>query len=420
MRFSVFMKKKKETIEDNNQVEEVKEIKDDTLVMENSAIAENSNLSEFDHKKLDKDMKYHGPLSYRHLRLIGWLMLALSFVSMILGAVYTLKVALAGDPEAVSDTYSKLATIFSFLSALPLPLFLIANFAIILQSKNNYKKLLIGYGKLVLIIYLAFVAIYYHYIIVLLMRLGDMNFVEAREVSIELFTDLGKQGGLVVNVFVDLFCCALIMFFIDYTPKTRFQGKKIIIFRLLALLPILYEVMSAVFMGLLGMNKAIADFKFSLPPELLPLLGKKPIGMIISFVLICLFIKIREKIYIKRGGTKEGYELYLKTNRDSFNLSLFMAIIFLVVAIVDIIIFAAPAINCLLGPHPEEAETLMDVMQSFTLGKSACLLLVIPFVLLFSYSKQHKNPKLDKLLPIIGIGLVAFALIESIFFAIIL
>ena len=29
--------------------------------------------------------------------------------------------------------------------------------------------------------------------------------------------------------------------------------------------------------------------------------------------------------------------------------------------------------------------------------KIVCLLLVIPFVLLFSYSRTHKNPKLDKL-----------------------
>ena len=33
-----------------------------------------------------------------------------------------------------------------------------------------------------------------------------------------------------------------------------------------------------------------------------------------------------------------------------------------------------------------------------------------------SYSKQHENNKLDKMLPIIGVGLVVFSIIETLFF----
>ena len=55
-------------------------------------------------------------------------------------------------------------------------------------------------------------------------------------------------------------------------------------------------------------------------------------------------------------------------------------------------------------------------MKSFALGKSFCLILVVPFILLFSCSKQHENQKLDKMLPIIGAGLVAFSIIETLFF----
>lgn len=373
--------------------------------------------SEFDHKMIDKDIKYRGPLSYRGLRLIGWIAMAAMFVSMMLGLVLKLKGAMGGVDDAQVEGLSTASSILSYFSALPLPLFLIANFAVILQSRNNYKKLILSYLRILLIVYVVFIAVYYHYIVVLLMKLDESSFMEARNLSVDIFTALGKQNGLVVNVFVDLFCCVLIMFFIDYTPKNHFQGKKLILFRLLALLPFLYEIGSAVLMGLLGMNAIFPDFTFSLPPELLPLIGKKPIGMIVGFVLICLFIKIREKRYIKKGGTPEGYNAYLKTNRDSFRFSLFMAVMFLIIAIVDFsIVFIPPLIALANNLDQQYAYTLIDVLKGFTLGKSFCLILVVPFVLLFSYSKQHENQKLDKMLPIIGVGLVVFAVIETLFF----
>ena len=374
-------------------------------------------LSDFDHKMIDKDMKYRGPLSYRGLRLIGWIAMAVMFVSMMLNATLKIKGMLGGENADPSATISTLATVLSYFSALPLPLFLIANFAVILQSRNNYKKLITSYLKILAIVYVAFMVVYYHYVVILLMRVDECSFAEARTLSVDIFTALGKQNGLVVNVFVDLFCCVLIMFFLDYTPKNHFQGKKIILFRLLALLPFLYEVVSAVLMGLLGMNSIFSDFRFSLPPEILPLIGKKPIGMIFGFVLICIYIKIREKLYLKKGGTPEGYTEYVKTNRNSFRFSLFMAITFGIIAIVDFLIVLIPALVVAeTNPDPDFAYTLIDVMKNFTLGKSFCLILVVPFILLFSYSKQHENQKLDKMLPIIGVGLVVFSIIETLFF----
>ena len=376
-----------------------------------------NSFSPHDHKMIDKDIKYRGPLSYRGFRLIGWIAMAIMFISIMLGLVLKLKGIGGGGQEADLSGLSTASEIMSYFSSLPLPLFLIANFAVILQARKDYKKLIFSYLKILLIVYVVFLAAYYHYVILLLMRLDGSSFLEARTLSVEIFTAIGKQNGLVVNVFVDLFCCVLIMFFIDYTPKNHFQGKKIILFRLLALLPLLYEIGSAVLMGLLGMNSIYADFKFGLPPEILPLIGKKPIGMIFGFVLICIYTKVREKIYLKKGGTKEGYAVYTTTNRDSFRFSLFMAITFAVIAIVDLtIVFVPSFIASENNPDPNYFLTIIDVLKSFTLGKSFCLIFVVPFILLFSYSKQHENQKLDKLLPIIGVGLVVFAIIETLFF----
>ena len=401
--------------EDDSPIEVAEEAPNPEAVVATKEVV----LTAYDHKNIDKDIKFRGPLSYRYFRLIGWMCMSIMFISMILGFVMKLRGIIGAVTPEQTAAFTLASEIMSYFSALPLPLFLIANFAVILQQKNNYKKLIKSYGLILLAIYVGFIVVYYHYIVVFIMRINEASFIEAREASIELFAELGQQNGLVVNVFVDLFMCVLIMFFIDYSPKKYFQGKKIILFRLFALLPILYEFGSALLLGLMGMNGAFIDFTFSLPPEILPLIGKKPIGMIIAFVLICIYLKVREKKYLKKGGTKEGYELYLKTNRNSFKVAQTMSIIFLVIAVIDFLAMIIPTVVVYLnsGENEQVVYKMMDTLSFFTIGKSVCLLLVVPFTLLFSYSKTHKNQKIDKFVPFIGIGLIVFAIVETLFFA---
>lgn len=407
------MRKKKEQLKEKVQEVEIS-------ATNQEAVISKENFSEYDHKRIDHDIKYRGPLSYRYLRMIGWIALAVMFISMSLSLAFSIKTLNGTIDPTKMMVLEKVTNILSYISALPLPLFLIANFAVILQQRGNYRKLLKQYGKLVLIIYVGFIIVYYHYIVIALMRIGGMSFIEARDSSIAIFTILGKQNGLVVNVFIDLFCCVLIMLFVEYTPKNHFKGKKIILFRLLVLIPILYEIGSAVLMGLLGLNGIDATFVFSLPPEVLPLLGKKPVGMIFGFLAVCIYIKIREKRYLKRGGTEEGYYYYLRTNRNSLNFSLVMSIIFLIVAVLDIVVtIGLGAILLKNIPYAEyyTVEDIIELLSCFTVGRSVCLILVIPFVMLFSYTKQHVDTKLDKLLPLAGVGLVIFSIIETLFFS---
>lgn len=374
-------------------------------------------LSEFDHKMLDNDLKFRGPLSYRYLRVIAWLAMALTFVSTIIGLVLASKTTLAPDAPNNLSTLETINTVASFISALPLPLFMIANFAIILQSRNNFKQLIKLYLILLVAIYIGFIFVYYHYVVIVLMRVGEISFWDARRASTEIFAAIGKQNGLVVNIFVDLLCCALIMYFVEYNPQKYFQGKKIILFRLLVLLPLLYEVGSAILVGLMTLNANSLEYSFSLPPEILPLIGKKPIGMIIAFFFICLYVKFRGKIYMKRGGTEEGYKQYVHTNRNSLRFSIVMSIIFLTISIIDLLIVLIPVIAVIAKDgNQENGFYLIDILEGFSIGKSFCLILVIPFILLFSYTKQHKNPKIDRLLPIGGVAFVGFAALETLFF----
>ena len=415
------MKKKKvETVEEVEEVApvEVAEEVVDTVAYETKISGDN--LSEFDHQKIDKDSRYRGPLSYRHFRIIAWIALTITGIFTILGLVSTIAVKLQISTPEDAAVIENVAEIFSFASSLPLPLFLIANFAVILQGKNNYRKLLITYGGIFLAIYIGFLIVYYHYIVMLVMKFLGVGFAEARDYSVLILTMLGSESGLVVNVFVDLFCCVLIMYFINYNPKKFFQGKLIIIFRLLAIVPILFEFLSALLMGLLSMSGRIEGFYFSVPPEILPMIGKKPVGMIIAFVIMCIYIKMREKKYLKKGGTVEGYELYERTNRNSFKFSRVMALTFLIVAIVDLIVFIVGLASIYAANNLDEEylELAMNVLSGFTVGKSVCLILVIPFILLFDYTKQHKNPGLDKFVPIGGIVLLIFAIFETAFLAI--
>ena len=46
---------------------------------------------------------------------------------------------------------------------------------------------------------------------------------------------------------------------------------------------------------------------------------------------------------------------------------------------------------------------------------ATCLILAVPLVLLFSYTKTHKNPKIDLFIPIGGIALIALVLLEGTF-----
>ena len=400
------------SVTEETPVAEVVEPVGETSVV-TSEVADN--LSAYDHKMIDNDIKFKGPFSYRHFRMFGWVALTIGVISSVISVVIMLALLIEKITPEAAQGMTTFANVLSMFSALPLPLFLIANFAVILQKKNQYKKLIITYGGILLAIYVGVIVVYYHYIISLIAKFNQVGFWDARQQVQGMLA--GSERDLIVNVFVDLFNCVLIMFFIDYTPKKYFQGKKIILFRLLVILPIVYEIMSAVFSGLLEISSTIEGFEFTLPLEILPLLGKKPIGMIVGFIIICIYLKLRYKRYLKKGGTPEGYALFEETNRNSFKVSRNMSIIFLVVAIVDIILLGVTAVisYALAEDVPEVANRYLEMFSAFTIGKSVCLLLVIPLLLLFSYKKVHAKPELDKLVPIGGIILLVFAAFETAF-----
>ena len=234
----------------------------------------------------------------------------------------------------------------------------------------------------------------------------------------QLLPSMGNLG-YTFNIFIDLFLCTLLFFFMNYKPKKVFTDKKIIIFRLLFILPVLYEVAGILIKYFMGVGRLeVPSFAFFLLPS-------KPPLLFLAFVLIVLALKVGEVTFIKRHqGSTEAYEEHTKTNAHSLKMSIIISIIFLICAIIDFVVIFFIVIKCiqnaaLIGTTEEEIALIayQDINSWLVagFGGAVSLIFVIPLVLLFSYKKEHKNPKIDTLLPIAGIALIAIVYIEGIF-----
>ena len=99
----------------------------------------------------ENDIKFHGPLSYRHFRIIGWASLIIAQIGVFLSADEGLASGLGH--------YGFLPTFLSFFGNLVAPLFLIAAFSVVLTAKNGYRKLITLYVGLSILMYIGFILV---------------------------------------------------------------------------------------------------------------------------------------------------------------------------------------------------------------------------------------------------------------------
>lgn len=353
----------------------------------------------------DNDIRYRGPLSYRHLRIIGWIAFALSQIGI------GFRIATIADPNLAASLVGWMS-FFGLFTNLMMPLFLIANFAIILNAKDGYRKLIIQYSFLTVLFYGVFIYIHQHYLVGLMMSFGKIDRGSANE-AVNLIISLASGNGFMTfNVFIDLLLCTLLSFFLLYTPKEHFKGKYKIIFRLFALLPIFYEITSIV----LKMCASIIN-TFTIPVYVYPLLTTKPPVTFLVFIALVLFIKFREKIFIKRGGTRAQYKEFLKTNTNSLHFSIFSSIAFAIGFVLDFILLIAfaIAITPFMAGETIDSQVLLAFREvgSWGFGQSIIFIILIPIIMLFSYTRVHENGLIDTFIPLGGIGLTIFVYIES-------
>ena len=115
----------------------------------------------------------------------------------------------------------------------------------------------------------------------------------------------------------------------------------------------------------------------------------------------------------------EEYRQFLHTKKNSWNISVFAAILFLIAGVVDIVLLIVLAGTNLLGvtaiADPSAMTSAIQGLIRLGIGASAALIPLSPLMLLFSYNRTHKNSWIDIAIPIAGIVLIVLVYIEFIY-----
>ncbi len=309
----------------------------------------------------DNDIRYRGPLSYRHLLIIGWL----GIVFMVVGIWTNLGVTM--DPRSPAWMFT-LNRVCNLAGSLALPMLLLANFCIILDEKKTYSELLKKYAALTLVIVALYMLLYGRYLFGIV-SLFAKNRKETEIIVTAIIREGTRTGELAFNIFIDMFLCTLFMFFLNYVPKKGFFAKHVLVFRCLALIPVLYEMASLAIRMLSAAEKISPSF------YIYPLLTTKAPMSFVMFVALALYIKFRERIFVKNGKTREDYKAFLRTNANSWQFSVYASIILVITCVIDLILLIVfitgvsnETISYLSKKYSEEAATESEISEDYDLS----------------------------------------------------
>ena len=153
-------------------------------------------ISNFD-RTTENDIHYRGPLSYRHIMIIGWLSISFLVIALLCNT------GIQMDPNSPKWMFS-LQMVSTIIGSFAIPLFLLANFCIILDNKKTYKSLLLKYGGLSLLIIVLYLLLFRRYAV------GILNiFVQNEAQSMDIIkTFLGhaiSTGSITLPSDLDIF-----------------------------------------------------------------------------------------------------------------------------------------------------------------------------------------------------------------------
>ncbi len=340
------------------------------------------------------DIKYSPPLSYRYLRALAWISLAVS-------QIYILH---AHSELAYASFFSHgvISTLVDLFADMSMPLFLVASFGYILNHKRSNISITISYFVCYIGIALAEIFILRRYVISIMTAMG----IDPGEMAKILGNLLGQK--VQVNVFADLFILTLFNLLMNWNPKKVFTGKKVIILRLLSILPLGFAAVS------FALRYMLKDGSLSLPIDIYPFLTTKSPLVYGIFIMLTIWTKNREREFKKFGATTEDYHAYLQTKRNAFSFSRYVAKLFFWFALLDVIltIIVSAIIAVQLDIDLDLASTYA---RSIGLGQCIGIGLAIPLILLFSYKKTHKDSTMDIIIPVVGIGLCALVYVEGLY-----
>ena len=353
---------------------------------------------------LENDIKFRGPISFQGFQVLGWLCIVASVAQALLN------LARSVDPYTAQMT-EKIVPIVETMASLSLPFLLIANYSRILSNAEGYKKQLIRTGGTAVAITVGSYFFYNRYIA------GNVRIFMDEPDQAEAFLDstiqsVAVNGFIAFNIFIDLFLCALFMFFMNVRPKKVFTGKKVLILRFLALVPVAYEVAS------LTLKYLAASHQITLPLWSYPLLTVKPPMTFVLFMLLAFHIKVRERRFRKHGRSHEEYLAYLETNRNSLHFSLWLMFLLVITALLDLaaLIGFSAVTAAEAGALEDENQLMMFVKSAAALGFGMTIqqLFLLPLMPLYSYSRIPKSKTFGLLIPVIGIALIFLLVLEFI------
>ena len=335
----------------------------------------------------ETDIKFRGPLSYRHLRIIAWIAIAVMVFVKIndISAVFL-------ENKVMNN--EALEYILDFLSQTSIPLFIIATFSTLFNNSKSFKKMIIFYGVAYVLVAIIIIIVYQHYVV---------NVLNVLDISAEAKNSvkIGLANHVQVNVFADLFALSIFNFCMNYTPKKIFLGKKKRLFRMIGFIPILIAVLGYIIK--VGESLKVIDAPFSL----CVFLPTKPPLIYALFIIVTIWIKLREKKFYKLGGTKEGYIKYAKSNRGSLDFSITFSVTLAIISIIDFVLLMVTLLSLNVG--------LLFFSVFLDIGDCSLLIFSIPVVMLFSYTKIYDDTGTDLMISMGGVGLVAITIVETVY-----
>ena len=346
----------------------------------------------------EKDIRYRGPLNYQHFQILGWLCIVASQALLVLN--------LGAKLGKLPASYAGLTGPLTYMSWLSLPFLLIANFAQIMNGQKSYRILLIKNFCAAGAIWGIYAFFLNRYVIGTIDVINDGTITSVEALS-QIMEKANPTGVLCFNIFIDLFLCTLVMFFLNYKPTRIFREKSRFIFRSFALLPVAYEV-GCIVLKVLASRKEI-----TISPFFYPLFTVKPTMTFVLFIVLALYIKTRELRFRRHGKTHEEYKAFLNTNKNSWDFSRFLAIALVVTALVDLAIFFIVTVRETSGMAEEAMNTYYPTAVIMGFGDSAALILLAPLVLLFSYTRKPKNAMVGLLVPVSSFALIMLLYLEA-------
>ncbi len=337
------------------------------------------------------DISFRGPLNYRLFQILGWICIVIAqiVIMMSLGSHFgTFEDGLSGSKPFLSD-----------VSHLTLPFLLIANFTLIMNGQRSFRALLLKNFFAMAGLFTAYALLLGHFITGALTLFSD----DPSQVTPTLFMVLryaAANGFYCFNIFVDLFLCTLVMYFLNARPKRFFAGKGILLFRSFTVIPVIYECVCMV------IKIRTAQDRLVLSPYLYALLTVKPPMTFLLFIVLAVFIKTRELRFLRSGRTGKEYCAFLGTNRNSLNFSVFLACMLAVISAVD-----QAAVSLL--SETGTVSGLQPVYRALGFGDSRWLFLLIPLVLLFSYTREPKRVRWNAAIPLTGFVLIILVYLQG-------